>query len=131
LSNSWLSGFTDAVGSFACIIKDKPDLNGLVKLSFTILKEGNYNQMVYLAEILKGKLHFNKGIYEITVNTTKLSRVINYLNIHRLKTEKSVVYLNFRKTYLLTKNKKSLTNEEIKLLSKYKNNLNRLDLKLS
>ena len=131
LSNSWLSGFTDAVGSFACIIKDKPDLNGLVKLSFTILKEGNYNQMVYLAEILKGKLQFNKGIYEITVNTTKLSRVINYLNIHRLKTDKSVVYLNFRKTYLLTKNKKSLTNEEIKLLSKYKNNLNRLDLKLS
>jgi len=87
--------------------------------------------MVYLAEILKGNLHFNKGIYEITVNTTKLSRVINYLNIHRLKTDKSVVYLNFRKTYLLTKNKKSLTNEEIKLLSKYKNNLNRLDLKLS
>jgi arginine repressor len=87
--------------------------------------------MVYLAEILKGKLHFNKSIYEITVNTTKLSRVINYLNIHRLKTDKSVVYLNFRKTYLLIKNKKSLTNEEIKLLSRYKNNLNRLDSKLS
>lgn len=131
LSNSWLSGFTDAVGSFACIIKDKPDLNGLVKLSFTLLKEGNYNQMVYLAEILKGKLHFNKVIYEITVNTTKLSRVIHYLNIHRLKTDKSIVYLNFRKTYLLIKNKKSLTNEEIKLLSRYKNNLNRLDSNLS
>jgi len=27
-------GFTDAVGSFTCIIKDKPDKSGLVKLSY-------------------------------------------------------------------------------------------------
>jgi hypothetical protein len=82
--------------------------------------------MKYLAEVLKGKIHFNNGIYEITVNTTKLSRIINYLNIHSLKTNKSIVYLNIRKIYFLIKNNKSLTNEDIKLLTKYKNNLNRL-----
>lgn len=127
LSNSWLSGFTDAVGSFNCVIKYKPDINNLVKLSFTIFQEGNYNQLKYFAEILNGKVHYNKGIYETTVNTTKLSKVINYLNIHRLKTDKSIVYLNIRKIYLLIKNKKSLTNEEIILIDRYKNNLNRLD----
>ena len=131
MSNTWLSGFTDAVGRFACVIKDKPDLNGLVKLSFTLFKANNYNQMVYLAEILNGKLQFNKGIYETTVNTTKLSKIINYLNIHRLKTDKSIVYLNIRKIYLLIKNKKDLNSEDIRLLSRYQNNLNRLNSKLS
>lgn len=128
LSNSWLSGFTDAVGSFTCIIKDKPTANksGLVKLSYTLSQYGNYNQMKYLAEILKGKIHYNNGIYEATVNTTKLSKVIDYLNIHSLKTNKSIVYLNIRKIYFLIKGKKSLTNEEIRLLTRYKNNLNRL-----
>lgn len=87
--------------------------------------------MVYLAEILNGKLHFNKGIYETTVNTTKLSKIINYLNIHRLKTDKSIVYLNIRKIYLLIKNKKDLNSEDIRLLSRYQNNLNRLNSKLS
>ena len=127
MSNYWLSGFTDAVGSFTCIIKDKPaNKSGLVKLSFTLSQDGNYNQMKYLAEILKGKIHYNNGIYEATVNTTKLSKVIDYLNIHSLKTNKSIVYLNIRKIYFLIKGKKSLTNEEIRLLTRYKNNLNRL-----
>ena len=127
LSNYWLSGFTDAVGSFTCIIKDKPaNKSGLVKLSFTLSQDGNYNQMKYLAETLKGKIHYNNGIYEATVNTTKLSKVIDYLKIHSLKTNKSIVYLNIRKIYFLIKDKKSLTNEEIRLLTRYKNNLNRL-----
>lgn len=130
LSNSWLSGFSDAVCSFTCIIKDKPDKSGLVKLSYTLSQDGNYNQMEYLAEILKGKLHCNKGIYETTVNTTKLSKVMNYLNIHSLKTNKSIVYFNIRKIYFLIKDNKSLTNENIKTLSRYKNNLNRLASKI-
>jgi len=82
--------------------------------------------MKYLAEILKGKTHYNNGVYETTVNTTKLSKIINYLNIHPLKTNKSIVYFNIRKIYILIREKKSLTNEDIKLLTKYKNNLNRL-----
>ena len=128
LSDSWLSGFTDAVGSFTCTIKDKPDKNGGfdVKLSYTLSQCGNYNEMKYLSEILKGKIHYNSGIYETTVNTTKLSKIINYLKIYTLKTNKSIVYLNIRKIYFIIKNNKSLTNEDIKLLTRYKNNLNRL-----
>ena len=127
LSNYWLSGFTDAVGSFTCIIKDKPDKSSLVKLSYTLSQDGNYNQMKYLAEILKGKIHYNNdGFYETIINTTKMSKIINYLKIHSLKTNKSIVYFNIRKIYLLIKDKKSLSNDNIKLLTKYKNNLNRL-----
>lgn len=134
LSNCWLSGFTDAVGSFTCTIKDGQDKdnNGFaVKLSYTLSQDADYNQMAYLAEILKGKIHYKNGIYETTVNTTKLSKVINYLNIYSLKTNKSIVYFNIRKIYYLIKGKKSFTDEDIKLLTRYKNNLNRLASKLS
>ena len=95
----------DIFCSFTCIIKDKPDKNGLVKLSFTISQDGNYSAALleYLAEILNGKTHYNNGIYEVAVNTTKLYKVINYLKIHPLKTEKRIVYFNIRKIYLLIK----------------------------
>jgi len=82
--------------------------------------------MRYLAEVFKGKTHNNNGIYETTVNTTKLSKVINYLNIYPLKTKKSIVYFNIRKIYLLVKDKKSLKSEHLNLLKRYLNNLNRL-----
>jgi len=117
------------MGSFTCTIKDIPDKSGLVKLSYTLSQKDNYDQMKYLAEILKGKTHYNDGIYETTVNTTKLSKIINYLNNHPLKTNKSIVYFNIRKIYLLIKDKKSLTNEDLKLLTRYKKNLNRLSTK--
>ena len=126
LSNYWLAGFTDAAGSFTCTVNDKPYESGLVKLTYILSQEGNYEQMKYLAEILKGKTHYNNGIYETTINTTKLYKIINYLNIHPLKTEKSIVYFNIRKIYVLIKDKKSLTNNHIKLLIRYQNKLNRL-----
>jgi len=132
LSDSWLSGFTDAVGSFNCTVKDKLvatnciNKNGSVKLSYTLSKSGNYDQMKYLADLLNGKIHLNNDIYEVTVNTTKLSILIKYLNLYSLKTNKYIVYFNIRKIYFLVKNNKPLTSEDIKLLTRYKNNLNRL-----
>lgn len=123
---AWLSGFTDAVGSFSCTIKDKPAKSGLVKLSYTLRQRGNFDLMKHLAEILKGKIHEINGIYETTVHLTKLSKVIHYLSLYPLKTKKSIVFINIKKIYLLTKNKKSLTSEELKLLIRYNRNLNRL-----
>lgn len=123
---AWLSGFTDAVGSFSCIIKDKPDKSGLVKLSYTLRQRGNFDLMKHLAEILKGKIHDINGIYETTVHITKLSKVIHYLSLYPLKTKKSIIFFNIKKIYLLVKNKKSLTSEELKLLTRYNRNLNRL-----
>ena len=75
---------------------------------------------------MNGKTHYKNGIYEATVNTTKLSKIISYLDIHPLKTNKSIYFFNIRKIYILIKEKKSLTDEDIKLLTKYKKNLNRL-----
>lgn len=124
LSNSWLSGFSDAVGTFSCLIKDESDYSGLVKLSFTLTYPGgeeNSTDMTYLAELLKGKTHFNNGKYETTVNTNKLHKIVHYFSINPLKTNKLIPYLNIKKIYfLIKKNNKNLTSSDVKLINRYK-----------
>lgn len=131
LSNYWLSGFTDAVGSFTCTIRNRPDNKCLVKLSYILRQKDNIDQMNYLAEILGGKVHNNSGMYEVTVNTTKLPKIINYLDIHPLKTKKSIIYFNIKKTYIIIKNNKFFTDGDLNLLTRYKNNIDRLSINIS
>jgi hypothetical protein len=112
------------VGTFSCLIKDESDYSGLVKLSFTLTYPGgeeNSTDMTYLAELLKGKTHFNNGKYETTVNTNKLHKIVHYFSINPLKTNKLIPYLNIKKIYfLIKKNNKNLTSSDVKLINRYK-----------
>ena len=133
LDNSWLCGFTDAEGCFTCSITDnidKPKRNSLVRLRYILSQKSNLDQMKYLAEMLNGKTYYLKSYdgYNVTINTTKLSLVINYFSNFSLKTKKFIVYFNWLKIYKLVINKKHLTNEGLNLIKKYKKNLNRLDM---
>jgi len=133
LDNSWLCGFTDAEGCFTCSITDnidKPKRNSLVRLRYILSQKSNLDQMKYLAEMLNGKTYYLKSYdgYNVTINTTKLSLVINYFSNFSLKTKKFIVYFNWLKIYKLVINKKHLTNEGLDLIKKYKKNLNRLDM---
>nr|QBM09645.1 hypothetical protein [Dactylella sp.] len=128
--DSWLCGFTDAIGRFILTINNNPEENLSVKLSYILVqKKDNYDQIKYLADILKGKINLEKNpeFCNVTIHTTKLSTVIKYFNIYPLKTKKSIIYLNWKKSYILITNKKHLTNKELNLLIRYKTNLNRLE----
>ena len=129
LSNFWLCGFTDAEGCFTCSITNKHLSKGLVRLRYILSPKGNYDQIKYLAEMLNGKTHSLKSYdgYNVSVNTTKLSLVIKYFNLHPLKTKKSIVYYNWNKMYMLVKDKTPLTFEGFNLIKRYNKNLNRLD----
>jgi hypothetical protein len=52
--------------------------------------------MEYLAEILGGKKHLLKSYegYNVTVNTTKLSPIVQYFHLYPLKTKKYITYFN-------------------------------------
>lgn len=128
LSNSWLSGFTDASGCFTCSIHDKPLKGTSVKLSYNLTLKGNYEDIQYLANILRGKTHFidSHFFYNITVNTTKLGLTIKYFNLYPLKTKKRIVYFNWNKIYKLIVNKKHLTLDGLNLIKRYHKNLKRL-----
>ena len=132
LNNSWLCGFTDAEGCFTCSITketDRTKAGGLVRLRFILSQKGNLCQMEYLAEMLKGKTHYIASYegYNVTVNSTKLSLVVNYFNTYPLKTKKNIVHFNWLKIYKLFIEKKHLTDSGLYLIQRYKKNLNRLD----
>ena len=132
LNDSWICGFTDAEGCFTCSLtkaNDNPRIGGLVRVRYILSQKGNFEQMNYLAGIFNGKTHFLKqyGGYNVTVNTTKLSIVVNYFSRYPLKTKKNIVYFNWVKIYELIRDKKHLTDKGFKLIKRYKNNLNRLD----
>jgi len=131
LSNSWLSGFTDASGCFTCSTLDKPIKGTSVKLSYILTQKGNYEQIQFLANILRGHTHLmdNDSGYNMTVNTTKLALTVKYLDLYPLKTKKHIVYFNWNKIYKLIvgrSQKKPLTLDDLSLIKRYNKNLNRL-----
>ena len=126
LSDSWLCGFTDAVGYFTCYTIDKPKDGGLVRLRYTLSQKDNLEDMEYLADLLNGKIHYLPSYegYNMTVNITKLSLIIKYFDTHAMKTKKCVVYYNWKKIYKLVKDKKHLTEEDLITLKRYNKNTN-------
>jgi len=130
LNDSWLSGFTDAEGCFTCsICQNKSKTANLVRLRYILSQKGNSADMNYLANIVDGKKHYVKSYdgYNVVVNTTKLLPIIKYFNFYSLKTKKNIVYFNWIKIHKLVINKEHNNAKGIALITKYKNNLNRLD----
>jgi hypothetical protein len=88
LNDAWLSGFTDAEGCFTCSVYDnKSNTAKLVRLRYILSQKGNSENMDYLANLLGGKNHFVKSYsgYNVTVNTTKLSPILQYFSFYPLK----------------------------------------------
>ena len=130
LKDAWLSGFTDAEGSFTCSVDDnKSNTAKLVRLKYILctLPKENSENMDHLANILGGKKHLikNYGGYNVTVNTTKLLSIVQYFNIYPLKTKKYIIYFNWVKIYKLVVDKKHNNSEGLLLILRYKNNINK------
>ena len=135
LKDNWLSGFTDAdadtdaEGCFTCSVSEnKSKTNNLVRLRYILPPQSNSEDMDYLSVLIGGKKHYLKSYdgYNITVNTTKLLPIIRYFSVYKLKTKKYITYFNWVKIYKLIKDNKHITSEGLKLVVKYKNNINRL-----
>ncbi|WP_222623263.1 LAGLIDADG family homing endonuclease, partial [Streptomyces sp. ISID311] len=59
-------------------------------------QKGNSENINHLANIVGGKKHYIKNYngYNVIVNTTKLSPIVQYFCIFSLKTKKYITYLN-------------------------------------
>ncbi len=130
LNDAWLSGFTDAEGCFTCSVYDnKSNTAKLVRLRYILSQKGNSENMDHLADVLGGKKHLLKsyGGYNVTVNTTKLSPIVQYFNLYPLKTKKYLTYFNWIKIYKLVIDKKHNDPNNLLLIMRYKNNINKSD----
>jgi hypothetical protein len=128
LNDAWLSGFTDAEGCYTCSVYDnKSNTAKLVRLRYILSQKGNSENMDHLADVLGGKKHFLKSYdeYNVTVNTTKLSPIIQYFNLYPLKTKKYIIYFNWIKIYKLVKDKKYNDPKNLLLIMRYKDNINK------
>ena len=84
--------------------------------------------MQCLADHLNGKTHYIKSYdgYNMTVNITKFLFVIKYFYSHSFKTQKCIVYFNWKKMSNLVSDKKHLTEQGLISIKRYNKNLNRL-----
>lgn len=130
LNDAWISGFTDAEGCFTCYVyANKSNTAKLVRLRYILSQKGNSDNMDHLADVLGGKKHLLKsyGGYNVTVNTTKLSPIVQYFNLYPLKTKKYLTYFNWIKIYKLVIDKKHNDPDKLLLIMRYKNNINKSD----
>jgi hypothetical protein len=128
LNDAWISGFTDAEGCFNCsVYENKSNTVKLVRLRYILSQKGNTENMDYLANILNGKKHYLKSYdgYNVTVNTTRLSRIIQYFSFYPLRTKKYIIYFNWKKIYNIVINKKHNNPRNLLLIIKYKDNINK------
>lgn len=91
-----------------------------MRLRYILSPQDNYHQMKYLADMLNGKIHYIKSYegYNVTVNTTKLSRIIKYFHIHPYKSLRSRIYYKINKMYMLVVDKTHLTFEGFNLIKR-------------
>lgn len=130
LSNPWLTGFSDADGSFGIdIVKSKLHKVGFnVRLTFRIKQKYDY-LLKHVQNVLGGHIYiFNKGtnikIYQYSsINFKIATNVIKYFNKYPpLHNSKYIHYLKWYKVYLLIQDKKHLTQEgidKIKFIKRY------------
>ena len=83
--------------------------------------------MDHLAKVLGGKKHSLKSYdgYNVTVNTTKLSPIVQYFNLYPLKTKKYLTYFNWIKIYKIVTNKKHNDPDNWLLITRYRDNINK------
>lgn len=97
LNNSWLAGFTDYEGCFTVsVIKNAKFNSTQVTVRYILSQKGELELFNKIALLLNGKVHFVKSYngYNMVVNLTKLTNILNYLKINKLKTNKLISYIN-------------------------------------
>lgn len=108
LDNSWLSGFTDAEGCFTSSVIIRSESYNQVHVKYILSQKHEFDLLTKIAILFCGKLSYLKSYdgYNMTVNLSKLSKVINYFSLFPLKTKKYISYLYWIKVYKLVKHKK-------------------------
>jgi hypothetical protein len=109
LNNAWLSGFTDAEG---CLLHSF--YNKKISIRYVLAQKNEDNILNQIAILLDGKINISKldNTSYMTVNYTKLIKIIKYLNTYKLKTKKSIIYINWVWVYYTYKNKLYLKDDK-------------------
>ena len=118
MNNAWLSGFTDAEGCFTSSVLTSKEGRTSVTVRYVISQKDDKEFSIDLANLINGYIIHIKSYngYNIVVNFSKLSIILNYIKTYPLKTKKLISYNRWLKIYNLVKNKKHLTDEGLDVI---------------
>jgi hypothetical protein len=88
LDNAWLSGFSDSEGCFTVSVIKRSESYNQVQVRYILSQKNELELMTKIAALFDGKVTYLKSYdgYNMTVNLSKLRKVISYFNIYSLKT---------------------------------------------
>ena len=127
LDNAWLSGFSDSEGCFTVSVVKRSETYNQVHVRYILSQKGELELMTKIAEMLNGKVSYLKSYngYNMTVNLSKLSKVISYFNRYSLKTKKYIDYFNWLKAYKLVINKDHFNEDGLNRVKDLMNKINK------
>lgn len=99
LNNHWLSGFTDANGSFQIINKGKKEE---IRLNFQV--DQKTKDVLYLIKsFVGGNIYYREKQDTYYYGFGSAKKIINYFDKYHLLSSKHIKYLKWRKVYFRTK----------------------------
>lgn len=127
LDNAWLSGFSDSEGCFTISVIKRSETYNQVHVRYILSQKDELELMTKIAEMLNGKVSHLKSYngYNMTVNLSKLSKVISYFNRYSLKTKKYIDYFNWLKAYKLVINKDHFNEDGLNRVKDLMNKINK------
>lgn len=127
LNNHWLTGFSDADGSFQIKILTRKHRKPEVRLNFQI-DQKNKDLLILIKNFLGGNIGHRKSqntYYFGSTSFTSARNVIKYFDQFPLLSSKHVNYLKWRNAYILIQNKDHLTEAGLNKITKLKKTMNR------
>lgn len=127
LNNAWLSGFSDSEGCFTISVVKRSETYNQVHVRYILSQKGELELITKIAEMLNGKVSYLKSYngYNMTVNLSKLSKVVSYFNRYSLKTKKYIDYFNWLKAYKLVINKDHFNEDGLNRVKDLMNKINK------
>lgn len=127
LDNAWLSGFSDSEGCFTVSVIKRSESYNQVQVRYILSQKNELELMTKIAALFDGKVTYLKSYdgYNMTVNLSKLRKVISYFNIYSLKTKKYIDYFNWLKVYKLVVNKDHFNEDGLNRVKDLMNKINK------
>lgn len=129
LDNYWLTGFTDALGSFQIKIISNKNNKLEVRLNYEIDQKDN-KILLLIKDFIGGNIYYNQDRYYYgSTSFGSAKNLINYFDKYHLLSSKHINYLKWRKSYIIIQNRDHLKDEGLVKIKKFKNSMIRFNVK--